>query len=114
MKLAPSFTIALALALAMLPGCGASLSGLCEDKCDCTGSCSERDEVECVDALEDAERSAEYDGCQDQFDEAISCIDDEFVCDGRDVAIAGCNTVIENLRECAGLPVSGAVVAQFF
>ncbi|WP_437592577.1 hypothetical protein [Sorangium sp. So ce1000] len=112
MKLAPSFTIA--LALAMLPGCGPSLSGLCEDKCDCTGSCSDNDEADCVDFLEDAERSAEYEGCEDQFDEAISCIDDEFVCDGRDVDVSGCSRPLENLSRCAGVDVAAAVRAQFF
>ncbi|KYG05757.1 hypothetical protein BE21_38680 [Sorangium cellulosum] len=111
MKLALSFTVA--LALAMLAGCGTSPSGLCEDKCDCTGACSERDEVECIDALEDAERTSEYEGCEDQFDEAISCIDDAFVCDGRDVDISGCSRPLENLGECAGPLVSLAVYAQF-
>ncbi|WP_437940681.1 hypothetical protein [Sorangium sp. So ce341] len=111
MKLALSFTVA--LALAMLAGCGASPSSLCEDKCDCTGSCSERDEVECIDTLEDAERTSEYEGCEDQFDEAISCIDDEFVCDGRDVDISGCARPLENLGECAGPLVSLAVYAEF-
>ncbi|WP_437817791.1 hypothetical protein [Sorangium sp. So ce1078] len=112
MKLVPSFTVA--LALAMLAGCGASPTSLCEDKCDCTGSCSERDEVECIDRLEDAERSAAYEGCEDQFDEFISCIDDEFVCDGDNVGVSGCSRPMEDLTECAGLDVSAVVWAQFF
>lgn len=112
MKLVPSFTVA--LALAMLAGCGPSPSSLCADMCDCTGSCSERDEVECIDDLEDAERSAAFDSCEDQFDEALSCIDDEFECDGDTVTIPGCSRPMENLRECAGLPVSAAVWAAFF
>ena len=111
MKLVPSFTVALALAL--LAGCGPSLSGLCEDKCECTGGCSDRDAELCVDNLEDAELSAEYEGCEDQFDEAISCIDDEFVCDGDNVDISGCSRPLENLRKCAGLDVSAAVYTQF-
>ncbi|XXX80413.1 hypothetical protein WMF30_16750 [Sorangium sp. So ce134] len=111
MKLALSFTVA--LALSMLAGCGASPSSLCGDKCDCTGSCSDRDEVECIDALEDAERTAAYEGCEDQFDEAIACIDDEFVCDGDEVDIGGCSRPMDNLRNCAGLIVYAGVYAQF-
>ncbi|WP_437680392.1 hypothetical protein [Sorangium sp. So ce131] len=103
MKLAYSFT--LAVALAAIPGCGSSISGLCEDKCDCTGDCSPDDEDDCIDNLEDAERAAVEEGCEDQFDEAIACVESEFECRGGDVDIDGCSREGENLASCAGLDV---------
>ncbi|AUX41351.1 hypothetical protein SOCE26_027620 [Sorangium cellulosum] len=103
MKLAYSFT--LAAALAAIPGCGGSISGLCEDKCDCTGDCSPNDEEDCIDNLEDAERAAVEEGCEDQFDEAIACVESEFECRGDDVDIDGCSREAENLGSCAGRDV---------
>ncbi|WP_437768721.1 hypothetical protein WMF27_12005 [Sorangium sp. So ce281] len=101
MKLACSFTVV--LALAMLPGCGPSISGLCEDRCDCTGDCSPDDEEDCVDNLEDAEREAASQGCEEQFDEALSCVDDEFACRSGAVDVDGCREQVDNLSGCADL-----------
>jgi hypothetical protein len=100
LKLACSFTVA--LALAMLPGCGTSISGMCEDTCDCTGDCSPNDEEDCVDDLEDIERDAAAEGCEEQFDEALSCLDDEFACRGGAVDADGCNAEVDNLDGCVG------------
>ncbi|AUX21660.1 hypothetical protein SOCEGT47_021470 [Sorangium cellulosum] len=112
MKLAYPFT--LAVALAMLPGCGSTLTGLCEDKCDCTGACSPDDEDDCIDNLEDAERAAIEEGCEDQFDEAIACMDDEFECRGRSIDVDGCSRPLENLSSCAGLDVRVTLWAALF
>ncbi|WP_437736554.1 hypothetical protein [Sorangium sp. So ce1335] len=98
MKLASSFTVAVALAL--LPGCGSSISSLCEDKCDCTGDCSPDDLDDCIDNLEDIEREAEEQGCEDQFDAAMSCVEDEFACRSRGVDVDGCRPEIDNLGGC--------------
>ncbi|KYF69211.1 hypothetical protein BE11_10105 [Sorangium cellulosum] len=102
MKLACSFTVAVAFAL--LPGCGSSISNLCEDRCDCTGDCSPDDEDDCIDNLEDAESEAEAQGCEEQFDAAISCVEDEFACRGGDVDVDGCRQEVENLGSCTDLP----------
>jgi hypothetical protein len=104
LKLAYSFTVA--LALAALPGCGSSLSSLCDDACDCTGDCSPDRRDNCVDDLEDAEQMALDAGCEDQFDEAIACIEDEFACRSGAVDIDGCSAPLQDLTTCANLAVT--------
>lgn len=97
MKLA--YPLITALALIVLPGCGPSISGLCEDTCDCVG-CNDRDLDECIDTFEDAEKAAEDEGCGDQFDDLLACYDDEFACYDGDVDLDGCNHEEEDLLKC--------------
>lgn len=104
MKLAYLFTVA--LALVALPGCGSSLSGLCNDACDCTGDCSPDRRDNCVDDLEDAERMALDAGCEEQFDEAIACIEDEFACRSGTIDIDGCSGPLQALTRCSNLAVT--------
>ena len=83
-----------------LSGCGYSVADFCDDACDCEG-CSDAEYDECIDDFEDAERKAEREGCDDQFDELMSCIDDEFRCvDGDDIDVDGCDDELENLEDC--------------
>lgn len=87
------------VALAALPGCGDSIEDLCDDVCDCTG-CSDREYDECIDTYEDLERDAEREGCEDAFDELLSCSSDEFECHGGDVDIDGCNGELADYDHC--------------
>lgn len=109
MKLACSFTVA--LALAALPGCGSSLTGLCDDACDCTGDCSPDRHDNCIDDLEDAERLAYERGCEEQFDEAVACLEDEFACRSGVVDIDGCSTPLQALTRCASIAVTARLTS---
>lgn len=62
---------------AMLAGCGADCEGLCEDGQECEGADSEDCEASC----EKTEKLNEAAGCEDQYDDLLSCIDDaEDIC----------------------------------
>lgn len=81
-------------------GCGPSATSLCEDTCDCTG-CSDSELTNCIDALEDAEKAAEDEGCSDQYSALQSCVADEFECIDGAVDADGCAQETENLIKCA-------------
>jgi hypothetical protein len=82
-----------------LAGCGSSAESLCDDICDCVG-CSENEYDECVDEIDDVGRAAENEGCEDQYDDALACNQDEFRCDGDRVDIDGCGSEERRLAEC--------------
>lgn len=90
----------LALLVPTFAGCGYDAEDLCDDGCDCEG-CSDFEYDECVDRIEDAEREADYQGCLDQHDDLMACLNDEFRCtgDGR-VDIDGCNPEWERYGNC--------------
>jgi hypothetical protein len=95
-----AYSLMTVVALASLSGCGPSASGYCEDKCDCTG-CSDNELDECVDNLEDLERSAEDEGCDDQWDDYLTCLDDELECrSGGTVDEDGCERKFLTLLSC--------------
>lgn len=96
MKCTILLTLSLALAAA---GCGTSAASLCADQCECEG-CSETEEQECVDGVEDAEKKADDEGCSDQYGEIVSCLADQFECiDGRSDA-DGCDAEGEAYGRC--------------
>lgn len=82
-----------------LTACGPSASSICEAGCDCEG-CSDNELEDCIDDIEDLERAAENEGCADQYDEYLSCVDDELRCDGDDVDIDGCEFEANSLGKC--------------
>ncbi|MCC6554575.1 MAG: hypothetical protein IT372_16470 [Polyangiaceae bacterium] len=55
-------------------GCGADCEGMCEDAKECEGAA---DTGDCAKACEDAEKAAEDKGCSDQYDDLLSCMDDQ-------------------------------------
>lgn len=62
--------------LALVPaivGCGAD----CEDVCEKANECPGDDDDDCGKVCSEAETLSENAGCEDQFDDYISCIDDE-------------------------------------
>ena len=65
-------------------GCGADCESLCEDAQGCEGA----PEVDCAKSCEETEEAIEEAGCEDQFDDYLSCASDvDDVCD-RDNACA--------------------------
>lgn len=93
-------TILLTLGLALgAAGCGPSATSLCSDQCDCEG-CSEEEEADCVDDVEDAQKDAEDQGCGDQFSDYLSCYSDQFECRDSKVDADGCNSEGKSLNNC--------------
>jgi hypothetical protein len=90
---------ALLCGLFAIVGCGNDAESLCEDICDCEG-CSESEFDECVDTVDDLERTADNEGCSDQYDEALSCVAEEVECRDDDVDIDGCDGELERLSKC--------------
>lgn len=90
------------LALPVLPGCGTSAKSLCGDVCDCVG-CSENEEEDCVDAIEDQQQEAEAEGCGDQVDALVDCYGSELECrDGDELDVDGCDSEEDAVSECTG------------
>ena len=65
---------------ALAPGCGPSVGAYCNKICDCTG-CSDSELDDCVDAIDDARKDAEDEGCSGEFDAYLSCLDGELTCE---------------------------------
>lgn len=84
---------------ATLAGCGASASSICSDVCECTG-CSEEEEKDCVDDVEDQQKAAEDEGCGDQGDEVLSCYADQLECRDSEVDLDGCESEEKSLNNC--------------
>ena len=96
---ASTLAVVLALGPVGLIGCGGSAEAICDEICDCEG-CSDDEHAECVDDLEDAERTAENEGCEDQFDEVMSCVDDQLECRSGNIDADGCESEAEDLEDC--------------
>jgi hypothetical protein len=88
------------IVVAALAGCGSSSAGICSDVCDCMG-CSDKEEEDCVDSLDDAEKAAADEGCEDAYDDYVACFSDELECRDEVVAADGCDAEAEALAECA-------------
>jgi hypothetical protein len=84
--------------LALMPaivGCGAD----CEDVCEKGNECEGEDD-NCGDLCEDAEALNEKAGCEDSFDEFVSCMDDaDDVC-STDLASQPCKSEITAYSKC--------------
>lgn len=87
------------VALAALSGCGYSGGDLCDDRCDCEG-CSDSEYDDCLDTADDLERAVEREGCENQYDEYLSCLGDEFQCRSSVVDLDGCNSESNSLNNC--------------
>jgi hypothetical protein len=86
-------------------GCGPSIGSFCNKVCDCMG-CSDSEQDDCVDSLEDTRKAAEDEGCGSEFNDYLSCSSSELECED-DVAIAdGCDSEAQKLAECT----KGAVI----
>jgi len=102
MSLLPRTILGLATVVVLsASGCGTSASSLCRDICDCQG-CSEVQEQDCVDDIEDVEKNAEDEGCADQADELLSCYGDQLECREGNVDADGCDAENDALNNCIG------------
>lgn len=104
--------LALVLLASSSIGCGgASASAVCSDVCECTG-CSEEEEIDCVDAVEDAEKAAADEGCEDAWDDYVSCAADELECRDGVARSDGCDAETEALSECTDGATVGGIGAN--
>jgi hypothetical protein len=89
----------------MAPACsGNGTASLCRDVCDCEG-CSEREEEECIEAADEATDDAEKEGCGEEFDAYVDCLDESFKCDDDNaVFTTDCANEVEDLSDCGGSP----------
>ena len=86
-------------------GCGTSAGSICDEVCDCQG-CSDADYDDCIDEIEDAEGDAEDEGCEDEFDTYLDCLDEELACrDNDQIDADGCEDEGKELAECMGTPI---------
>jgi len=90
-----------ALLLCSAGGCEASVSSVCDAFCDCKG-CTDSEFEQCVTDNETGVRLAEDQGCANQVDAYLTCIDDELACVEDEVEIIGCNSELDELTDCAG------------
>jgi hypothetical protein len=75
--------------------CGPDCAALCEDAKDCEGA-EQAEGGDCEKSCEEAEKKAEAAGCESQYEEALSCRDDQDdVCD-----LSGCAKEETALLEC--------------
>jgi hypothetical protein len=62
------------LAMALFAvGCGADCESLCEDTQECEGA----EKVDCAKQCEETEKAVEKAGCEDQYDDVLSCASDQ-------------------------------------
>ena len=88
-------------AAAALSSCGSSATSICADLCDCSG-CSDEQQDECVDTIEDAIDVAEDEGCGDQVDDLLDCYGSELECRDGQVDLDGCQSEAEAVNKCIG------------
>ena len=82
-----------------LAGCGYGAGDVCDDICDCQG-CSDHDYDDCIDRGEDLERDVDREGCEDDYDEYIACLEDTGECRHDDVWDTHCGDELSDLEHC--------------
>ena len=78
-------------------GCGPDCESLCEDAKECKGADKDAD---CGKQCDEAQKDAEKLGCEDEYDDVVSCIGDqddickidEDACKSENAALAKCAT----------------------
>lgn len=88
-------------AAAFGPGCGPSSGSFCDKICDCTG-CSEVERTDCVDSVDDAQKAANDEGCNDQYNAYFSCMNSELSCTAGVLDADGCDAEIDAVSKCMG------------
>lgn len=97
----------------LAPGCGPSIGAYCDKACECMG-CSQKERDDCTDNLDDAKRAAEHDGCSDQFNDYLSCVNEELECKDDRIEADGCETEAEALGKCSDGTVVGKNACEKF
>jgi hypothetical protein len=92
-------TIVPMLAMALFAvGCGADCEGLCEDAKECEDAPDAVKDRDCADSCEKAQKLAEDAGCEEEYDETVSCAGDvDDICADNDDA---CESEGEKYGEC--------------
>ncbi len=86
--------------VALAQGCGASAGSYCNQVCDCQG-CSATEMDECVDAVDDAKKVANEEGCSSEFSELFACLNSETTCDNDKAVAKGCDEQSVALAACS-------------
>lgn len=83
------------------PGAGGACSETtyCDERCDCIG-CTKSERQSCKDQLAVDRKEAEAAGCQEQFDAALACATDGFVCVDDQAKFPGCESQNDALAAC--------------
>jgi hypothetical protein len=76
-----------------LLGCGPDCAKMCEERKDCEGASQD---VDCEKSCEDAEKTAEAAGCESQYEDALSCQDDQ----DDQCSLTGCEAKLTALQAC--------------
>jgi hypothetical protein len=91
-------TIVPMLAMALFAvGCGADCESLCEDAKECDKATDAQKDADCAKDCEEIEKAVEKAGCEDEYDDALSCSGDQDVCDPDEKA---CEKEGEALFKC--------------
>lgn len=99
MKLFTNAFLAL-FGITLAAGCGgASVDSICDRVCECE-QCTDADRTQCVSSGEQFENQAVAAGCQDQYDEYLSCLDDNLVCTNGEAEASGCGAAVSALDSC--------------
>jgi hypothetical protein len=86
----------------LAPGCGGpSIGAYCDKACECVG-CNDKQRDECTDAVGDAKKKAEDDGCSDQFNDYLSCVNEELECKNDQLNADGCESEAKAFGKCSG------------
>ena len=97
------------LFLGSAPSCS-PYGGLADEFCDCTG-CSDNDYDDVIDELEDEERNADNEGCDDQYTNLVDCANEELECRQSIAYIDGCQSECNSYVNCTNLNVNVVVLA---
>ena len=97
-------TIVPMLAMALFAvGCGPDCESQCEDRNECEDIPEEFKEDDCAKFCEEIEKDVEAEGCEDQYDDLLSCGGDiEDVCKPDEDA---CESEQEAFNKCMGIEI---------
>lgn len=85
---------------ALVTGCGDDCESLCEDGNECEGV---EEKVDCGKFCEDLEKLVEAAGCEDQYDDSLSCASDQDdVCKADDNSCEAEQTALSECMASAG------------
>jgi hypothetical protein len=101
--------IVVPLVLVSIPSCS-PFGGLSDAYCDCTG-CSDNEYDDTIDALEDEERNADNEGCEDQYADLVDCANEELECRESRAHIDGCQSECNSYINCTNINITTVVVA---
>jgi hypothetical protein len=79
-----------------------TVSSACRELCECEG-CDEASQSACIDEGEAASASSETAGCEEAFDDYISCVRDGLSCDGGVAGATSCASDGQALTTCGGV-----------